>query len=258
MNTLRGQHALVTGGAGGIGAAIAGVLAEAGVNLTLLGRDQKRLEHHAEKLQEQVRVQVELADVTDAVAVKQAFESAIQALGTITVLVNNAGQAASQPFLKTDLALWQTMLEVNLTGTFLCMQVALPLMLQTGWGRIVNVSSTAGLVGYPYVAAYSAAKHGVIGLTRSVALEVARKNITVNAVCPGYTETEMVQETLANIMQKTGRSQTEARAELIKHNPQGRMVSPLEVAQTVLWLCQPSSAAITGQAISISGGEVMP
>jgi NAD(P)-dependent dehydrogenase (short-subunit alcohol dehydrogenase family) len=258
MNTLRGQHALVTGGAGGIGAAIAGVLAEAGVNLTLLGRDQKKLEHQAKKLQELVKVQIEVADITDAVAVKQAFESSSRALGAMSILVNNAGQAQSQPFLKTDLALWHTMLEVNLTGTFLCMQAALPFLLEAGWGRIVNVSSTAGLVGYPYVAAYSAAKHGVIGLTRSVALEVARKNITVNAVCPGYTETDMVQETLANIMQKTGRSESEARAELIKLNPQGRMVSPLEVAQTVLWLCQPGSGAITGQAISISGGEVMP
>jgi NAD(P)-dependent dehydrogenase (short-subunit alcohol dehydrogenase family) len=254
---LKGQHALVTGGARGIGAAIAKVLAEAGVNLTLLGRDQAQLERHAQELRELVRVQVAVADVTDAVAVKNAFESATQVLGAITVLVNNAGQAHSQPFLKTDLTLWQTMLEVNLTGTFLCMQSALPFMLETGWGRIVNVSSTAGLVGYPYVAAYSAAKHGVIGLTRSVALEVARKNITVNAVCPGYTETEIVTQTLANIVQKTGRSQTEARAELVKHNPQGRMISPLEVAQTVLWLCQPSSGAITGQAISISGGEVM-
>jgi NAD(P)-dependent dehydrogenase (short-subunit alcohol dehydrogenase family) len=259
MNTtLKGQHALVTGGARGIGAAIARVLAEAGVNLTLLGRDQAQLERHAQELRELVRVQVEVADVTDTVAVKQAFESAARALGPISVLVNNAGQAASQPFLKTDLALWHGMLEVNLTGTFLCMQSALPFMLKTGWGRIVNVSSTAGLVGYPYVAAYSAAKHGVIGLTRSVALEVAQKNITVNAVCPGYTETEIVTQTLANIVQKTGRSETEARAELIKHNPLGRMILPLEVAQTVLWLCQPSSAAITGQAISISGGEVMP
>jgi NAD(P)-dependent dehydrogenase (short-subunit alcohol dehydrogenase family) len=149
------------------------------------------------------------------------------------------------------------MLEVNLTGTFLCMQAALPYMLEVGWGRIINVSSTAGLVGYPYISAYAAAKHGVIGLTRSVALEVARKNITVNAVCPGYTETDIVADAVANIMQKTRRSESEARAELTKNNPQGRMISPLEVAQTVLWLCQESSSSITGQAISICGGEVM-
>jgi NAD(P)-dependent dehydrogenase (short-subunit alcohol dehydrogenase family) len=254
---MKGQHALVTGGARGIGAAISSVLAEAGANITLLGRNKTNLEQHAAQLREYTKVHIEVADVSNPMKIYKAFENAARALGAITILVNNAGQAQSQPVLKTDLELWNTMLEVNLTGTFLCMQAALPYMLQAGWGRIINVSSTAGLVGYPYVAAYAAAKHGVIGLTRSVALEVARKNITVNAVCPGYTETEIVTQTLANIVQKTGRSELEARAELTKNNPQGRMISPLEVAQTVLWLCQPGSGAITGQAISISGGEVM-
>ena len=256
--TLKGQHALITGGARGIGAAISGVLAEVGVNITLLGRNKTSLEQHASKLREHTKVNVEVADVRDPMKIYKAFENSARALGAITILVNNAGQAQSQPFLKTDLELWNAMLEVNLTGTFLCMQAALPFMLKAGWGRIINVSSTAGLVGYPYVSAYAAAKHGVIGLTRSVALEMARKNITVNAVCPGFTETDIVAEAVANITQKTGRSETEARAELTKNNPQGRMISPLEVAQTVLWLCQPSSSSITGQAISISGGEVMP
>jgi NAD(P)-dependent dehydrogenase (short-subunit alcohol dehydrogenase family) len=149
------------------------------------------------------------------------------------------------------------MIEVNLTGTFLCTQAALPGMLAAGWGRIVNIASTAGLRGYPYVSAYCAAKHGVIGLTRALALELARKNITVNAVCPGFTQTELLEASLAAIVQKTGRSTAEARAELVRHNPQGRLVEPEEVAQAVLWLCLPGSAALTGQAIAVAGGEVM-
>jgi NAD(P)-dependent dehydrogenase (short-subunit alcohol dehydrogenase family) len=149
------------------------------------------------------------------------------------------------------------MIEVNLTGTFLCTQAALPGMLAAGWGRIVNIASTAGLRGYPYVSAYCAAKHGVIGLTRALALELARKNITVNAVCPGFTQTELLEASLATIVQKTGRSAAEARAELVRQNPQGRLVEPEEVAQAVLWLCLPGSAALTGQAIAVAGGEVM-
>jgi NAD(P)-dependent dehydrogenase (short-subunit alcohol dehydrogenase family) len=149
------------------------------------------------------------------------------------------------------------MLEVNLSGSFLCTQAALPDMLTLGWGRVVNIASTAGLKGYPYVSAYAAAKHGLLGLTRSLAIELARKNITVNAVCPGYTGTDMVESALANIVQKTGRSEAQARAELAKSNPQGRLVKPEEVAETVLWLCSPNQSSITGQAIAVAGGEVM-
>ncbi len=149
------------------------------------------------------------------------------------------------------------MLDVNLTGTFLCAQAALPDMLAGGWGRIVNIASTAGQRGYPYVAAYVAAKHGVIGLTRALALEVAKKGVTVNAVCPGYTETEILQASIANVVAKTGRSIAEARAEFAKSNPQGRIVQPQEVADAVLWLCGPGAAAVTGQSVSVSGGEVM-
>ena len=155
------------------------------------------------------------------------------------------------------MVLWRQMLDVNLTGTFLCAQAALAGMLPAGYGRIVNIASIAGLAGAPYVAAYCAAKHGVIGLTRALALEFARKNITVNAVCPAYTETDMVGAAVANIVAKTGRSADEARAELVRRNPQGRLMQPQEVANTVLWLCLPGSEAITGQAISVSGGEVM-
>ncbi|MFN3392486.1 MAG: SDR family NAD(P)-dependent oxidoreductase [Meiothermus ruber] len=255
MKPLAGKHAVVTGGGRGIGAAIATALAGAGARLTLLGRSRAQLEAQARKLATEVHV--ETCDVTDPAQVQQAFEGASRALGNVDILVNNAGQAESRPFGKTDLRLWRTMIEVNLTGTFLCTQAALPGMLAAGWGRIVNIASTAGLRGYPYVSAYCAAKHGVIGLTRALALELARKNITVNAVCPGFTQTELLEASLAAIVQKTGRSAAEARAELVRHNPQGRLVEPEEVAQAVLWLCLPGSAALTGQAIAVAGGEVM-
>ncbi len=254
---LQGQHALVTGGGRGIGAAISSALVKSGVKVTITGRSRESLEEHTSSLHEFGEAQFQVCDVTDPSSISNAFQNAANALGPITILINNAGQAQSQPFLKTSLELWQNMLEVNLTGTFLCTQAALPGMLEMGRGRIINVSSTAGLTGYPYVSAYSAAKHGVIGLTRSLALELAKKNITVNAVCPGYTDTEIVREAVENIMAKTGRTELEARAELTKHNPQARMIQPNEVADTVLWLCQPSSSSITGQAIAIAGGEVM-
>jgi NAD(P)-dependent dehydrogenase (short-subunit alcohol dehydrogenase family) len=197
------------------------------------------------------------ADIADADSVARAFATAAEQTGPVSMLVNNAGQAHSAPFLKTDAALWQRMLDVNLTGTFLCTQAALPAMLDAGWGRIVNVASTAGLIGYGYVSAYCAAKHGVIGLTRALALETAAKGVTVNAVCPGYTETDIVRDAVANIVGKTGRTEEQARAELAARNPQRRLVQPEEVADAVAWLCQPSAAAITGQAIPVAGGEVM-
>jgi NAD(P)-dependent dehydrogenase (short-subunit alcohol dehydrogenase family) len=159
--------------------------------------------------------------------------------------------------MKTDETLWQQMLAVNLTGTFHCTQAALPAMLESGWGRIVNVASTAGLIGYGYVSAYCAAKHGVIGLTRSLALEVASKGVTVNAVCPGYTETDIVREAVANIVAKTGRSEEQALSELASRNPQKRLVQPQEVASAVAWLCLPGSGAMNGQALAVAGGEVM-
>jgi len=254
MRPLEGQHALVTGGSRGIGAAIAAELAQAGARLSLFGRDAERLQAQARRLGEGVHTEV--CDVSEPEAVARAIQRAEAVLGPVRILVNNAGQAESQPFLKTDRALWERMLSVNLTGAFLCTQAVLPGMLRAGGGRIVNIASTAGLKGYPYVAAYCAAKHGLIGLTRSLALELARKNITVNAVCPGFTETELLQASLTQIVQKTGRSPDEARAELTKTNPQGRLVTPQEVAQAVLWLCLPGSAAINGQAIAVAGGEV--
>jgi NAD(P)-dependent dehydrogenase (short-subunit alcohol dehydrogenase family) len=252
---LVGRHAVVTGGGRGIGAAIARALVEQGAAVTLMGRNAATLEDEAARLRPLGRVHCQAVDLADPESTKAAFASAAKALGPVTILINNAGQAVSAPISKTDLALWNQMLAVNLTGTYLGIQAVLPGMLQAGWGRIVNIASTAALKGYPYVAAYCAAKHGVLGLTRALALELAKKPVTVNAVCPGYTETDIVREALANIQAKTGRSEAEARAELVKQNPQGRLVQPAEVANAVLWLCLPGSESITGQAIAVAGGE---
>jgi NAD(P)-dependent dehydrogenase (short-subunit alcohol dehydrogenase family) len=254
------RHAVVTGASRGIGAAIARGLAHAGAHLTLIGRSRDSLENIAAELRALTRVHTEAVDITDNAAVHTAMQAAEQALGPIHILVNNAGQASSQPFDKTDLAMWQSMITTNLTGTYSCTHAALPSMLKAASsgtpGRIIHVASTAGLQGYAYVSAYTAAKHGVIGLTRSLALELARKNITVNAICPGYTETDIVQSAIENIVAKTGKTPTQAREALADRNPQKQLVQPEEIAQAVLWLCGPGSAAINGQAIAIDGGEL--
>jgi len=257
MPGLNGRHAVVTGGGRGIGAAIAETLAQAGATVTLMGRDRIRLETRAYEIRRHAACDVAVCDVGDERSVSDAFAQILAGHRGVDILVNNAGQAESAPFAKTDHALWQRMLAVNLTGTFLCSRAVVPGMMKQAWGRIVNVASTAGLVGYAYVTAYCAAKHGVIGLTRSLALEAARTGVTVNAVCPGYTETDIVKDAVANITQKTGKSEAEARAALVRHNPQGRMIQPGEVANAVLWLCLPGAESVTGQAISIAGGEVM-
>lgn len=259
---LNGHHAFITGGSRGIGLACARALLAQGASVTIAGRDSGSLERAADGLRAQTGVQAPrvatcVLDVTDEAAVHAAIASAAQQLGPITILLNNAGQAQSAPFAKTSSRHWQQMLDVNLTGAFHCTQAVLPQMLERGWGRIINIASTAGLKGYKYVSAYVAAKHGLVGLTKALALELATKNITVNAVCPGYTETDIVQDAIANIMQKTGRGEEQARAELAAGNPQQKLVRVEEVANAVAWLCQPASGAMTGQSIAVAGGEVM-
>ena len=248
------RHAVVTGASRGIGAAIARRLVAAGHHVTLMSRNEVALAAaHAEL----GALQVVAVDVTDPAAVRDAFAKAVAEGGPVSVLVNNAGAAESAPFERTGLDLLERMLAVNLNGTLLCTRAVLPGMCEAGWGRVVNVASTAGLKGYAYVSAYCAAKHAVIGLTRALALETARDGITVNAVCPGYTDTDMTRQTLETIRARTGRDLDTAAAELLRHNPQGRLVDPGEVADAVAWLCEEGSAAVTGQAIAIAGGEVM-
>jgi NAD(P)-dependent dehydrogenase (short-subunit alcohol dehydrogenase family) len=253
-DALAGRHAVVTGGGRGIGAAIAAALVEQCASLTIMGRDAERLDARARALGANVRAVP--VDVADPASVAAAFARAQSEGGPVDVLVNNAGIAQSAPFGRTDEALWASMLQVNLTGTYLCCRQAIPGMLERGFGRVVNVASTAGLIGYAYVSAYCAAKHGVIGLTRALAMEMGSRDITVNAVCPGYTDTDMVQSALSNIVRTTGKDEAQARAALVSRNPQRRLVQPEEVANAVLWLCLPGAGAINGQAIAVAGGEV--
>lgn len=251
--SLSGRHAVVTGGGSGIGAAIARDLARLGATLTLMGRGRPALEAVAADLEGSGHG-VAAVDVTNHDGVASALAGAASERGPIAILVNNAGVAKSAPLIRTSMKLWREILAVNLDGTYNCIHAVLPAMLAAGWGRIVNVASTAGLSGGSYITAYCAAKHGVVGLTRALAIEVAARGVTVNAVCPGFTETAILADAVANIVAKTGRSEAEARHILASSNPQGRLVQPEEVARTVSWLCMPGSAAINGQAIRIDGG----
>jgi NAD(P)-dependent dehydrogenase (short-subunit alcohol dehydrogenase family) len=253
--SLSGRHALVTGAGRGIGAAVALRLAGLGASVTLLARSRTALETVAARCPGASFTAA--ADVADGEAVRAALAAAARALGPVEILVNNAGAAESASFARIDARHWERMLAVNLTGAFHCAQAALPAMLNRGWGRVVNVASTAGLKGYPYVAAYCAAKHGLVGLTRALALETARRGVTVNAVCPGYTDTAIVAEAVATIRRQTGRGEAEALGELTRANPQGRLVQPEEVAHAVAWLCLPGTESVTGQALVVAGGEVM-
>ncbi len=253
---LQGRHAVVTGASGGIGAAICAELARHGAVLSLLGTDAGRLQRARDALPGNGHA-IACVDVREHAAVAACLADAAAARGTIDILVNNAGIARSAPLTRTDPQLWNDMLAVNLGGTYHCTHAVLEGMLRARWGRIVNVASTAGLTGYAYVSAYCAAKHGVVGFTRALALEVAAKGITVNAVCPGYTDTPLLDEALDNIVARTGRDRDAARATLAAGNPQGRLVTPGQVANAVAWLCLPGSDAVHGQAIAVAGGEVM-
>jgi NAD(P)-dependent dehydrogenase (short-subunit alcohol dehydrogenase family) len=251
-----GRHVVITGASRGIGSTVAAHFVTRGARVTLLGRNAENLHSVSQALGGISAAAPIVTDVTDTHSVKTAFAEARKHFGPVHILINNAGQAASAKFTNTDETLWNRIMAVNVTGTYLCTHPAVPDMLQVGYGRIVNVASIAGLRGAAYISAYATSKHAVIGFTRSLALEFANKNITVNAVCPGYTDTDIVRDAIANIVRKTGRSEAEALATLVATNPQGRLITPEEVAHTVSWLCAPGAESITGQSIVVAGGEV--
>jgi NAD(P)-dependent dehydrogenase (short-subunit alcohol dehydrogenase family) len=248
------MHALITGGGTGIGAATARALAAAGYAVTLAGRRRAPLEATAATIPGALVV---TADVTNPQACAAMAEAARATHGPLDVVVANAGGAESRPFAKTTLEQWQQIIDVNLTGAFLTAKAAMPDLLRPGDGirRLVFVASTAGLKGYPYVSPYCAAKHGVIGFARALALEHAKTPLTVNAVCPGYVDTPLFETTIANIVAKTGRTPAQAKADLLKSNPQGLVIAPHDVASTIAWLCSAAAQTVTGQAIAMSGGE---
>jgi NAD(P)-dependent dehydrogenase (short-subunit alcohol dehydrogenase family) len=250
---LAGHHALVTGGGTGIGAATARALAAEGAKLTIIGRRREPLA----AMSDEIGATAITADLTDPAQVDHAFTAARNSFGAISILVANAGAALTGLIGKTSNEQWHSMIASNLSSVFYCTRAALPDLCGAKSGRIVAIASTAALKGYAYSGAYAAAKHGVLGLIRSLALELADTNVTANALCPGFTDTDIVARAVDTISAATGRDAEAARAALTRFNPQKRLIAPREVAEAAVWLCLPGSASITGQAISVSGGETM-
>lgn len=252
MSKLTGHRAVITGGGTGIGLACAKSLAAQGAHVIIMGRDLVRLQAAAKSIPGADAIQL---DVTDAASVEAAFAKAATGV-PIDILVNNAGIVGAGAFHRTSMEEWQHIQAVNVEGLVRCTQAVIGGMVKAPYGRIVNIASVAGLRGGAYIAPYVASKHAVVGLTKSLSLEYAKTAVTVNAVCPGYVETAIVDNSIANIMAKTGRSREDALAELTKTNPQGRLIQADEVAEAVTWLCSPLSKSVSGQAITISGGAI--
>ncbi len=246
------RHALITGAGTGIGEAISRQLHREGHAVTLVGRRSEPLETLSQALGKQSFAVT--GDVTDRGEIESAFKAATAQFGDVEILVNCAGMAPTAPFHRVDFADWQRTMDVNVNGVFHCTQLALESMLENNWGRVVNIASVASLRGFPYVSGYCASKHAVLGMTRALALEVATQGITVNAVCPGYADTDIVRNAIAGIVSKTGRTEADAMQHFTESNPQGRLVEVTEVASAVSWLCSEGAASVTGQAIAIDGG----
>lgn len=253
MTQLSGRHALVTGGGRGIGRAVAAALAAAGATVTVLGRQQAPLEDAVQKGHAAGFI---VADVTDPAAVEAGIRQAEEARSPFDILIANAGGVSTAPFGKTDPEQFRALFDLNVMGIVHATRAMLPGMVTRKFGRIVAVASTAGLKGYPYVSAYCTTKHAVIGLVRSLAIETAKTGVTVNAICPGYTDTDLVQESVAKVTAKTGKSAEDVIAQYVKDVPMARLIKPEEVAAAVVYLCSADAGAVTGTAMTVAGGEI--